>query len=323
MRAIVHDIYGEADVLQERDMPRPVPRDSEVLIRVHAAGVDAGVWHLMTGTPLLIRPFLGFRGPRQKVRGIDVAGVIEQLGSGVTEFAVGDEVFGTCGSGSFAEYAVTTPRRLAHKPAGMSFEAAAAVPISGGTALQALRAARVVAGQQVLIIGASGGVGSFAVQLAVGMGATVTAVCRAAKADFVTGLGASRVLDYATQPLSAAVGPFEAIIDIAGNASLASLRRLLTPTGRVVIVGGEQGGAVLGGMERNLAAGVVSLFAKQSMQGLISRERGSDFVELAGLIEAGALTPAVDRTFPLAEAPDAVRALRSGSVRGKVVVAVF
>ncbi len=322
MRAIAHDTYGDASVLELRDVRRPVPGERDLLIRVHTAGIDAGVWHLLAGTPSIVRPFLGMRGPRQKVRGIDVAGVVEQVGARVSGFAVGDEVLGTSRSGSFAEYALGRPERLAIKPDGVTWEAAAATPISGGTALQAVKAARIGAGDQVLVTGASGGVGSFAVQLAAARGATVTAVCSAAKAEFVRALGASRVLDYRTENFADAGVAFDAIVDIAGTRPLTELRGVLAARGTLVIVGGEQGGAVLGGLERTMAAGMLSPFIGQKLIGLVSSERAADYVELAAMIAVGTLTPAIDRVVSLADAAAGVRALQAGELRGKAVVRV-
>jgi NADPH:quinone reductase-like Zn-dependent oxidoreductase len=242
-------------VLTLRDIDKPTARDGEVLIQVRAAGVDQGVWHLMTGLPYLVRVFgYGLKKPKVPVRGRDVAGVVEAVGNGVSRFQPGDEIFGTC-EGSFAEYACAKEGRLALKPANLTFEQAAAVPISGGTALQAVRdGGQVTAGQSVLVIGAAGGVGSFAVQLAKVFGAEVTGVCSGAKADLVRSLGADQVIDYTRDDFAAAGQRYDVILDTAGNRPLSVLRQALASEGTLVIVGGEGGGQLTGGFERSLGA---------------------------------------------------------------------
>lgn len=323
MKAIVQDVYGNSDVLKLREIPRPAPGDGEVLIRIRAAGVDQGVWHLMTGMPYLIRLFgYGFMKPRVPVRGREVAGVVEAVGAGVTRFQPGDDVFGTC-EGSFAEYVCAKESRLAQKPVSLTFEEAAAAPISAVTALQALRdAGQVAAGQKVLLIGAGGGVGSFAVQLAKAFGATVTGVCSTGKLAFVRSLGADRVIDYTRDDFTSAGVLYDIILDTAGNRPLSLLRKALAPRGTLVIVGGEGGGKLTGGFERSLGAPFVSLFSGQKLKGLVSTENYRDLEALASMIEAGSVKPAVDRVFPLAEAPAAVAYLHDGRARGKVVVRV-
>lgn len=323
MKAIVQDVYGNSDVLKLREIPRPAPGDGEVLIRIRAAGVDQGVWHLMTGMPYLIRLFgYGFMKPRVPVRGREVAGVVEAVGAGVTRFQPGDDVFGTC-EGSFAEYVCAKESRLAQKPVSLTFEEAAAAPISAVTALQALRdAGQVAAGQKVLLIGAGGGVGSFAVQLAKAFGATVTGVCSTGKLALVRSLGADRVIDYTRDDFTSAGVLYDIILDTAGNRPLSLLRKALAPRGTLVIVGGEGGGKLTGGFERSLGAPFVSLFSGQKLKGLVSTENYRDLEALASMIEAGSVKPAVDRVFPLAEAPAAVAYLHDGRARGKVVVRV-
>ena len=323
MKAIVQDVYGTADVLALRDVPRPVPGDGEVLVRVRAAGVDQGVWHLMTGLPYLIRLFgFGLRKPKVPVRGREVAGVVEAMGTGVTRLQVGDEVFGTC-DGSFAEYVCAKEDRLARKPRNLTFEEAAASPISGVTALQAVRdAGEVTVGEKVLVIGAGGGVGSFAVQIAKAFGADVTGVCSTGKMDLVRSLGAEAVIDYTKDLFPAGGKQYDVIVDTAGNRPLSLLRRILAPRGTLVIVGGERGGKLTGGFERSLGAPLVSLFSRQKFKAVVSKETHLDLEALTALIEAGSVTPAVDKVFPLAEAPGAVRYLREGRSRGKVVVRV-
>ncbi|WP_086852328.1 NAD(P)-dependent alcohol dehydrogenase [Amycolatopsis kentuckyensis] len=318
MKAIVQDRYGNPGVLEPRDIARPVPGPGEVLVRVHAAGVDPGVWHLTTGRPYVLR-LLGFglRTPKNPVRGLDFAGTVEETGDGVTKFRPGDEVFGEC-TGSFAEYAVAKVDRLAVKPARLSFEQAAAVAISGCTALQGLRdAGRVRPGQSVLVIGAAGGVGSFAVQLAKSFGAEVTAVCSTGKVDLVRELGADHVVDYTCADFTGR--RHDLILDTAGLRSLAHLRRALAPRGTLVIVGGE-GGRWLGGIQRVLRAAVLNPFVKQRLRGLVCTVRGADLEVLRETIEAGRLTPVLDRTHPLADAAAAIDYVHEGHSAGKIVL---
>ncbi|TDW54555.1 NAD(P)-dependent alcohol dehydrogenase [Kribbella pratensis] len=319
MRAIVQDRYGDADVLQLRQIARPEPVATEVLVRVHAAGLDRGTWHLMTGTPYLLRLAFGFRGPRNPVAGRDVAGTVEAVGSGVTRFAVGDEVYGEA-PGSFAEYAVAQEDKLAHKPANLAFEEAAVVPTSASTALDALTTGRIEAGQHVLVIGASGGVGSFAVQLAKAFGAEVTGVAGTSKLDLVRALGADHVLDYTRDDFAATGDRYDLIIDIAGNPTLSRLRRALTPTGTVVITGGEDGRGPSGGMNRQFRALALSLFVRQRLTFFVGKVRGSELVRLTALIEAGKITPSLDRTYRLDQVPDAMHHLTTGKVRGKLAI---
>lgn len=323
MKAIVQDVYGNADVLQLRDIPRPVPGDGEVLIRVRAAGVDQGVWHLMTGLPYLVRIFgYGLKKPKVPVRGREVAGVVDSVGAGVARFLPGDEVFGTC-EGSFAEYVCAKESLLARKPSNLTFEEAAAAPISAVTALQAVRdGGQVTAGQKVLVIGAGGGVGSFAVQIAKAFGADVTGVCSTGKVGFVRSLGADRVIDYTRDDFATAGVRYDVILDTAGNRTLSVMRRALATQGTLVIVGGESGGKLTGGFERSLGAPLASLFSRQKFKGLVSTENFRDLEALTALIEAGSVKPAVDKVYPLAEAPTAIAGLREGRVRGKGVVKV-
>lgn len=320
MRAIVHDTYGGPDVLRLADPEPPTAGEGEVLVRVQAAGLDRGTLHLLHGLPLLVRPVFGLRGPRNPVPGLDLAGVVQAIGPGVTRFRAGDRVFGV-GHGTWAELAVARERKLAHLPASASPEQAAALAISGMTALQALRDhAEVQPGQRVLVTGASGGVGSYAVQIAVHMGAEVTGVASTTKLDLVRNLGAAHVVDYTRDDPLAVDRPYDVIVDIAGSASLRRLRRALTPRGTVVLVGGEGGGRVLGGTDRLLRALVWSPFLRQRLRGFVSAERHEDMMALAELVDAGAVTPAVDRKFALADAAKAVRYVEEGHARGKVVV---
>lgn len=321
MKAIVQDTYGSPDVLQLREIDAPRIGAHEVLVRVRAAGLDAGVWHLMSGLPYLVRLGFGLRKPRAAVRGLDVAGVVEAVGVSVTAFQPGDEVFGVC-SGAFAELARASEQALFHKPANLTFAQAATVPVSATTALVALRAGAVEAGQQVLVVGAGGGVGSFAVQLARALGAEVTGVCSTSKVELARSLGAARVIDYTREDFSKAAERYDVIVDTGGIRPLSVLRRALKPRGRVVIVGGDGGGRWLGGFGRQLWALVLSLFSRQKFKPILALVNREDLAALKGLIEAGQVKPAVDRTFALGEAPAAVRYFMEGKVRGKVAISV-
>jgi NADPH:quinone reductase-like Zn-dependent oxidoreductase len=321
MRAVLQDRYGTAEVLQLGRAPRPAIGDHDVLIEVRAAGLDRGTEHLMTGKPYAVRLALGMSRPRNPIPGRDVAGVVVEVGAAVTRFAVGDEVYGVA-PGSFAEYAVARESRLALKPANLSFTQAAVVPVSAATALRALvDAGRVRAGQSVLVIGASGGVGSYAVQLAKAFGAEVTAVCSGAKADLVTSLGADHVIDYAREDFADGSRKYDLILDIAGNPSLKRLRRALRPRGTAVFVGGEDAGALLG-MGRQLRGVLLSVLIRQRLALLMTAERGSDYDRLTDMIEAGQVVPSIDRTYSLEDAPLAVRQLEAGHVRGKIAITV-
>jgi 2-desacetyl-2-hydroxyethyl bacteriochlorophyllide A dehydrogenase len=322
MKAIVHDRYGPPDVLSLKEIQVPKPGDGEVRLRVHAAGVDMGVWHMVTGTPRLIRLGIGVRGPRSPVPGIEVSGVVDAVGPNVTTLKPGDAVYGAA-NGSFAEFAVAKQDKLARMPANVTFEQAAAAPTSGTTALHAVRTkGKVKAGQRVLVIGAGGGIGSFAVQLAKAFGAVVTGVCSTAKTDFVRSLGADDVIDYTTEDFADRTTRFDLIIDLAGLRTLSHLRRSLTPKGTLVLVGGEGGGNLVGGgLKRSLRARMLKPFTKdQTLAPLISIARTEDLDALRELIESGKVTPAVDRTYPLAEAAEAVRRLEQADIKGKVAV---
>jgi NADPH:quinone reductase-like Zn-dependent oxidoreductase len=322
MRAITHDRYGSADVLRLTQIPRPVPEDGEVLLRVHSAGVDRGAWHMMTGRPYLGRLVFGLRTPRNPVLGTDVAGTVAAVGAGVTKLATGDEVYGFA-RGSFAEYAVAREDRLALKPSNLSFAQASVVPVSAATALQALTdSGRALPGQSVLVIGASGGVGSYAIQIAKALGTEVTGVASTGKLDLVRALGADHVLDYTREDFAAGSRHYDLVLDIAGNPTLSRLRRALTPAGTAVITGGEEGGSFSGGMNRQLRAVVLSPFLRQRLTSFIAKQRSSDLERLRVLIEAGNVTPSIDRSYPLEEAPNAVRHLASGLVRGKVAISI-
>jgi NADPH:quinone reductase-like Zn-dependent oxidoreductase len=323
MKAIVQDTYGSADVLELRDIDTPEIGDDQVLVRVRAAGVDRGVWHLMAGLPYPIRiAGYGVRAPKYPVLGMDLAGVVEAVGKDVTRFVPGDEVFGI-GKGAFAEYAVAPEGTLAPKPANLSFEQAAAIAISGLTALQALRdVARVQPGQKVLIIGASGGVGTYAVQVAKAYGAHVTGVASTSKVDLVRAIGADEVIDYNCQDFAEGDIRYDVIVDIGGNASLTRLRQALTPTGTAAIVGGETGGRWLGGFDRMLRAPMLSPFVSQDLRSVTASENAADMLVLRDMIEAGQVTPVIERSYALADAPDAIRHVEQGKARGKVVITI-
>lgn len=320
MRAIVHDRYGSADVLRLATLPRPEPTADQVLVRVHAAGLDRGAWHQMSGLPYLGRLAFGVRRPKNPVPGIDLAGTVVATGSAVTALSVGDQVFGF-GKGSFAEYAVARQDKLSRKPVNLSFEQAAVIPVSAATALQALNDhGHVEPGQTVLVIGASGGVGTYAVQLAKALGAEVTGVCSAAKLDLVRSLGADHVVDYTREDWADGRHRYDLILDIAGNPSVARLRRALAPSGTLVFVGGEEGGTWTGGMGRQLGALALSPFRRQRVGTFIARQRSTDLERLTDLVEAGTVVPSIGRSYPLAQLPDAMRDLVAGRIRGKAAI---
>jgi NADPH:quinone reductase-like Zn-dependent oxidoreductase len=327
MKAIVQDTYGSTDVLEFSEIDQPVPIGDQVLVRVHAAGLDRGVWHVMTGLPYLIRfvvPTLGLRKPKVPVRGMDLAGRVEEVGGDVTRFQPGDAVFGWTDDGAFAEYACAREDHLAPKPASLTFQQAAAVPISGFAALQGLRdVGEIQAGQKILVIGAAGGVGSFAVQLAKAFGAEVTGVCRSAQVELVRSIGADEVIDYTREDATDGTRRWDLILDTAGHRSLSRLRRALTQGGTLVIVGSEGRGRWMGGFDRNLRAVALSRVVGQRLRMLGSKPRQDDLQTLRELIEAGKVAPVIDRAYPLDEVPEAIRYLvegRGGS--GKVVITV-
>jgi NADPH:quinone reductase-like Zn-dependent oxidoreductase len=318
MKAIVQHRYGGPQTLDVAEIDPPTVGPGDVLVRVRAAAVDAGVRHLMTGTPWLIRPVMGFRGPRQRIPGIDAAGTVEAVGSQVTDLAPGDPVAGGV-RGAYAELCVAKRKSWVRIPDGVSFEAAAAVPTSGSTALIAIRdTACVQAGQRVLITGAGSGVGSYAVQLAVRAGAAVTGVCRPEKTDLVRDLGAEQVVGY--EYLAGTGHRYDAIIDIAGNTALADLRRLLTPKGTAVLVGGEGKGGLFAGFDRQLRALFVSPFVSARLKPLAVITRAADVEHLLTLVARGDLRPVIHRTFGIGEVADALAATWSGAAAGKVLV---
>lgn len=323
MRAVVQPRYGTSRVLEVTEVDRPMIGDDEVLIEVHAAGLDRGTEHLMTGRPWLVRlAGFGLLRPKQPILGLDVAGVVVDTGPDVTRFRVGDAVFGIA-SGSFAEYAVASQDKLAPKPVGVSFEHAAVSAVSGITALQALTdVGRLDAGQRVLVIGASGGVGTFAVQLAAALGGTVDGVAGTANLDLVASLGATVVHDHRTTAIDHIADRYDLVIDIGGRNPVRKLRRLLGPTGTLVIVGGENGNRVTGGIGRQLRAVLWSPFVSQRLTTFISREHHSHIERLAEHLEAGTVEPVIGARFSLDEAVQAVERMEKGASGGKTVIEV-
>jgi len=321
MKAIVQDTYGSAEALQLEDIDRPAPGDGEVLVRVGAASLFIGDWHVMTGLPYVFRLVNGFGKPKVRVRGQDLAGTVETVGAGVTEFATGDEIFGTC-NGSFAEYATARQDKIAPKPSNLTFEQAAAVPITGTTALQAVRRGGVRAEQKALVIGAAGGVGSFIVQIAKASGARVTGVCSTAQVDLVRSIGADEVIDYTRQDFTETVERYDVILETAGRHPVPQLRRALAPKGTLVIVGSEGGGKWFGGISRQMRAQLISPFVGQKMGTFVAKQNGEDLLTLKELIEAGKVTPVIGATLPLESVSDAVQHMEQGHARGKIVITI-
>jgi NADPH:quinone reductase-like Zn-dependent oxidoreductase len=321
MKAIVQDTYGSAEALQLEDIDRPAPGDGEVLVRVGAASLFIGDWHVMTGLPYVFRLVNGFGKPKVRVRGQDLAGTVETVGAGVTEFATGDEIFGTC-NGSFAEYATARQDKIAPKPSNLTFEQAAAVPITGTTALQAVRRGGVRAEQKALVIGAAGGVGSFIVQIAKASGARVTGVCSTAQVDLVRSIGADEVIEYTRQDFTETGERYDVILETAGRHPVPQLRRALAPKGTLVIVGSEGGGKWFGGISRQMRAQLISPFVGQKMGTFVAKQNGEDLLTLKELIEAGKVTPVIGATFPLERVSDAVQHMEQGHARGKIVITI-
>ncbi|MGB8259453.1 MAG: NAD(P)-dependent alcohol dehydrogenase [Terracidiphilus sp.] len=321
MQAIVYHRYGSPDVLHLVQAEKPAAGEGEVLLRIHAAAVNPLDWHFLRGEPYVVRLFIGLRRPRDQRMGVDVAGVVEAVGSGVTRFKPGDAVFGAC-RGALAGYATAAAGKLAHKPERVTFEQAAAVPVAALTALQALRdKGGLAAGQRVLVNGAAGGVGSFAVQIARAFGARVAGVCSTRNLEMVLGLGAERAIDYTREDFTRSAEPWDLVLDLVGNHSLAECRRVLVPRGTLVVAGGRPGnwaGPFVGGLQMAVARPFVS----QKMTGLFARMNQQDLETLQGLLEEGKVTPAIDRSYPLAQAAEAIRYLELGHARGKVVVTV-
>ena len=322
MQAIVQDRYGKtADVLRLEEIDPAQIGDNDVLVGVKAASVHIGDWHVMTGLPYLLRVVgFGFRAPKARVRGMDVAGVVEAVGQNTTRFKVGNEVFGT-GDGSFAEYASTLEDTLALKPANLTFEQAAAVPTSAVAALQALRdAGGIKAGQHVLLVGASGGVGLYAVQIAKSFGAEVTGVCSTTKVDIVRSLGADHVIDYTQEDFTQSGHQYDLILVMGGNHSLSELKQVLRPGGTLVPVGTEGGSRLVGG-KAWIRAMLLSKLVRH-LRPLASQPNQADLQFVTELIEAGKIRPLIDKTFPLREVPEAIRYLTAGHARGKIVITV-
>ena len=320
MRAIVQRAYGTAHVLRLEDIDKPVITDDQVLLRVRAAAVNHADWVYTTGRPLIARLAFGLRKPQQIVRGKDVAGVVEAVGKNVTQFRPGDEVYAEIEAGGFAEYASVPEKLLAHKPANLSFEQAATVPLSARTALQGLRdGGKVRSGQSVLINGASGGVGTFAVQIAKALGAEVTAVCSTRNAELAQSLGADHVVDYTREDFTTSGKRYDVIFDLIGNHSLTACRRALTPTGTLVLSSGT-GGRALGPMGRILRALALSPFISQHLAPFTATLGRAPLDELRGLIESGRITPAIDRIYSLSETAEAIRYFAEEHARGKIVI---
>lgn len=323
MKAIIHEEFGSPrDVLTVRDVDTPTIGDGEVLVEVRATAVAKGDWLVSHGLPYIARPMYGIRRPKQRIAGLETAGVVVDVGPGVTGFEKGDEVFGWTDGGSLAEFVAVPADHLTHKPESLTFAEAAAIPVSGFAALQAVRdTARVEPGTRVLVIGASGGVGSFAVQIASAFGGEVTGVASTRNLSMVRELGADHVIDYTQESITEGGRRFDVIIDIAGNRSLGELRKALTKDGIAVIVGGT-GGKTTMGFGRTIRAMFVSPFVSQTLKPLLSKPNHDDLVVLAELVDQGRLTPAVQATYPLEQAAEAIELVGAGRSRGKTVVTV-
>jgi len=324
MKAIVQDRYGPPSALELRDIDRPVPGAGEVLVRVRAAAVNALDWHFVRGDPYLARLSLGLRRPTVPVRGRDFAGVVEAVGPGVTTFGPGDEVYGEA-NGSFAEFAIAPLAAIDRKPANLSFEQAAAIPLAGITALMGIRdAAQVHKGQTILINGASGGVGPYAIQLAKQFGAEVTAVCRTRNVELVRSVGADHVVDYTREDFTRGGRRYDAVFDLVGNRSMSECRRVLRPGGVLVLSGGGvyRGGSLLGPIGLIIKATLTRRFVRDRVVVLTARPSSAHLATLRELAEAGRLTPVIDRTYPLAEVAAAITYLEGEHARAKVVITV-
>ncbi len=327
MKAIVQDGYGSArEVLELKDVPEPAVGDDEVLVRVHATSVNPADWHMMRGEPRIARLSFGLRSPKTAVLGCDVAGPVEAVGKNVTRLQPGDEVFGCTfmrGFGTFAERVSIADELLSAKPSNLSLEEAAVVPVAASTALQALRDhGKVEPGHKVLIIGASGGVGTFGVQIAKSLGAEVTGVCSTRNVDMVRSLGADHVIDYTQEDFVEGGKRYDVILQVAGTRSPSDCRRALTPKGTLLGISGESTGRWIGPMVRLIQATALSPFVSQRLVSFTVKSNRQDMAALKELIEAGKLSPVIDRTYPLAEVPEAIRYLEEGHVPGKVVITV-
>jgi NADPH:quinone reductase-like Zn-dependent oxidoreductase len=324
MKAIVQDRYGPPDVLELREVDKPVVADHEVLIRVHAAAVNARDWHVMRGDPYMARLVLGFGRPKAKIRGTDFAGRVEAVGKDVKRFLPGDEVFGEA-DGAFAEYVCAPDDVVEPKPANLTFEQAAVVPLAGNTALMGLRdLGGVQPGQKVLVNGASGGVGTFAVQIAKSFGAEVTGVCSTRNVDLVRSLGADHVIDYTREDFTGNGQRYDVVLDLVGNRSLTECRRALTPAGTLVLSGGgvSGGGSLVGPMGLILRGQALSRFVRHRLLVLTATPSKENLAALRELAESGKITPVIDRTYPLSDVPEAIRYLEVEHARAKVVITV-
>lgn len=324
MKAIAYDQFGSADVLELREVHKPEARGIQVLVRIRAASPNPYDWHFMRGLPYIARlTALGLRKPKNQLLGSDMAGAVEAVGDGVTRFQPGDEVFGCIGSGGFAEYVAAPENLLALKPANLSFQQAATVPLAGLTALQGLRdAGKVRSGQKVLIVGAAGGVGTFAVQIAKYFGADVTGVCSTRNVEMLRSIGADHVIDYTREDFLNSGQKYDLIFQLAGTTSPAAFRRIVTPKGTLILSSGDSKGRIIGPVSRMIKAALLSPFVSQSMPPFLTKPTSKDLVFLKDLIEAGHVTPVIDRTYPLSESADAIRYLETGHARGKVVITV-
>jgi NADPH:quinone reductase-like Zn-dependent oxidoreductase len=323
MKAIVYHEYGSPDVLELREIDKPVVKDDEVLVRVRAASANPADWHFMRGLPYVMRPQSGLGKPKNRVLGRDIAGQVEAVGKDVTRFRPGDEVFANVETGGFAEYTCVSEGFLVLKPANLTFEQAAAVPLAALTALQGLRdAGQVQPGQKVLIIGASGGVGTFAVQIAKSFGADVTGVCSTRNVEMVRSMGADHVIDYSQEDFTQSGQKYDLILQLAGTSSPSECRRALTSKGTLVLSSGESGGRWIGPVDRIIKAVVLSPFVSQKLGSFLAKPNEDDLQFMKELIEAGKVTPVIDRTYSLSEAPEAIRYLEEGHARGKVVITV-
>lgn len=321
MKAIVYTTYGSPDGLHLKDIGKPTPKDGEVLIRVHAASANPLDWHKLRASPFFVRFSEGLLKPKNTVLGADIAGRVEAVGRKVTQFEVGDEVFGDVGAGGFAEYVCGAEHQLAHKPADVSFEEAAAVPVAALTALQGLRDhGQLQAGRKVLINGASGGVGSYAVQLAKVLGADVTGVCSTRNLELVRSLGADRVIDYTQADFTHSERRYDLIFDAVGNLSAAAYRRALTPEGRAVVAGFTTLPRML--VQVALLGSITSRTSKRTIKPMLAVVKQEDLIVIAGLLEQGKLKSVIDRCYPLADTPEALAYLETGRARGKVVIKV-
>jgi NADPH:quinone reductase-like Zn-dependent oxidoreductase len=324
VKAVIQEQYGppfEVLSLQEIDMP-VIKKDDEVLVRVHTAAVHAGDWLLMSGRPPILRLMFGLRKPRKRIPGFDLSGYVEEVGSKVTELRPGDEVFGTC-KGSCAEHVVTSAKRLAPKPANLPLKDAAAIAVSGITALRGMRdAAKLQPGQKVLITGASGGVGTFAVQIAKSLGAEVTGVCSTRNVDLVRSIGADHVIDYTRQDFTQGDERYDIILDNAGKHSLSEMRQAVSETGKLIPNSGTTGGKVFGPIGRMLHASLSAMFVRKQASPFVAGEKREDMLALKDLIEAGTITPVIDETYPLGDTAEAMAHIAAGHASGKTLIAV-